>query len=125
MKLSEIIMAYLSTPYSKYPRGVHGAYLDACKVAARLERAGVDYYCPIAETHGVAFHGGLDPKDSSYWLRRDLKRARWCDVLLMAEMEGWQNSSGMAEERSHFMAASKPVLNINPETLEIVKEWLP
>lgn len=125
MRLNQIKLGYLATPYSRYPRGTHGAYIDACKVAAKLDVAGVPYYCPVAETHGVAVHGGLDPLDHEFWLTRDLIRANFCDVLIIAEMDGWQESSGIAVEAAHFKSTRKPILNINPETLEITKTWIP
>lgn len=125
MKLTDIQFAYVATPYSRYIKGIHGAYLDACRLCAKLDRAGVVYYCPVAETHGVAMHGGIDPLDARFWLRRDLLRARFCDAMLIGELHGWDESHGVAEEALHFRGMLKPVINIDPDTLEIRKVWMP
>ena len=44
-------LAYLATPYSKYPAGLQQAFVDAAKLAALLLRSGMNVYSPIAHTH--------------------------------------------------------------------------
>lgn len=110
---------YLATPYSKYPRGLPAAYEDACKLLARLLERGCDVFCPIAHGHGTSTHGGLNALDGAFWTEVDQKHLDRADVLVIAEMEGWQDSIGVQYERDVFEEAGKPVFYLNPVTLEV------
>ena len=41
------------------------------------------------------------------------------DVLLIATLQGWDLSAGISHEVETFAAADKPVLYVDPKTLEI------
>lgn len=110
---------YLATPYSKYPQGITHAYLDACCLAARLLQAGMVSYAPIAHMHPIAIHGHIDPLDHSVWLPFDEVMMSRCDELLVARMEGWDESQGIAHEIAFFRRAGKPVRFLNPADLSI------
>lgn len=110
---------YLATPYSKYPHGITHAYLDACRLAARLIQAGMVSYSPIAHTHPIAIHGHIDPLDHSVWLPFDEVMMSRCDELLVAQMDGWDDSDGIAYEIGFFTLAHKPVRFLNPDDLAI------
>ena len=125
MKLTDLKYAYLSTPYRKHPKGIFGAYIEACKVAAKLDLAGINFYAPVVDTHGIAVHGGINAKDHSFWLQRDFKRAEYCDAMLIAEMDGWQESFGIAEEAKFFRSKRRPIINIDPHSLAITTVWRP
>lgn len=114
-------VAYLATPYSKYPGGIEKAFIDASALASRLLVAGVNVYSPIAHTHPLAVHGGLDPLDHSIWLPFDAAMMAASSVLIVAHMEGWAESKGVAHEIFVFEAAKKPIFDLNPETLTMVR----
>ena len=114
-------LCYLATPYSKYAAGIDRAFIDAAKLAALLLRAGLKVYSPIAHTHPLAIHGKLDPFDHSTWLPFDHAMMKACDVLLVAHMDGWQESHGIAEEIKYFAAAGKPIFDLDPQTLVMAK----
>lgn len=56
--LSGAGLVYLATPYSKYPRGIEAAFVDASRLAACLVRLGISVYSPIAHTHPIAIRIG-------------------------------------------------------------------
>ena len=61
-------------------------------------KCGKHIYSPIAHTHGIAKVGGFDPLDHDIWLPLDEKMMVACDYLVVAKMEGWDTSKGVAFE---------------------------
>lgn len=104
-------LAYLATPYSRYPAGIEAAFQDAAALAARLLRAGILVYSPIAHTHPLAMYGLLDPLDH-IWLPFDELMMARCDTLIVAHMEGWRGSKGIAREIEFFKRAGKPIFDL-------------
>lgn len=102
---------YLATPYSKYPRGIEVAFLDACKIAAEFMDAGIPIFCPIAHTHPIAAFSVHDARDSAFWQTTNegaIRGAR--SGLIVMKMEGWENSAGIAAEIIQFRQMSRPIL---------------
>ena len=114
-------LAYLATPYSKYPKGTGAAFIEACKLTARLIKAGVNAYSPIAHSHPVALHGGIDPLDQEFWKDADAEILARCDLLIVARMDGWEQSSGVAHEIEVFAKAGKPIFDLDPASLKMVR----
>lgn len=108
---------YLATPYTKYAKGINAAFMDAAELAARLLGAGHKVYSPIAHTHPVAIHGKIDPLDHDIWLPFDGAMMAKCDALLVAHMDGWQQSKGVLHEIQVFAKASKPIFDLDVDTL--------
>lgn len=102
-------MVYLATPYSKFHGGIESAFRYAAKVAALLIRHQVNVYSPIAHTHPIAIHGGLDPLNHELWLRFDRTMMERSDALLVAMMTGWRESHGIRMEMGFFESANKPI----------------
>jgi hypothetical protein len=110
-------LAYLATPYSKYPAGPERAFVDAVRLAAALARAGVRIYSPIVHSHPLASYGGLDPLDHAFWLPFNEVQLNAAGVLIVAQMAGWQESAGIAHEVAFFERAGKPVFDLQPASL--------
>lgn len=108
--LTKYRLCYLATPYSKYPRGIHHAFVDASEYAAGLLKKGVRVYSPIAHTHPLAIYGNVDPFDHSIWIPFDETMMELADACLVAEMSGWKESKGVAHEIAFFERAQKPVI---------------
>ena len=100
---------YVSTPYTLYAGGTMAAWLEACDVAAHIIRQGRSIYAPIVMTHPIAIHGGLDPLDHDLWLRVDEPMMRAADGLIVAKMDGWDKSRGVAREIEAFLEMGKPI----------------
>lgn len=108
---------YLATPYSKYPGGLDEAFKLACRAAADLVRAGVKFYSPIAHTHPVAIHGGIDPYAHDIWLPADEPFMHAACGLIVLMADGWATSYGIGQEMRAFEAAGKPIYFMEPGTV--------
>ena len=91
-------MIYLATPYSHPDPEVREVRFEhACVIAGELMHAGHLIFSPIAHTHPIAIRCDL-PTDWAYWRRYDLGMLTMCDRLLVAKMEGWEESKGVQAE---------------------------
>lgn len=106
---------YLATPYSKWKAGIDDAFELACREAARLIKAGVPTYSPIAHTHPIAKIGGIDPLAHDIWLPADRPMMDAAVGLIVLRADGWEDSYGIAEEIKVFKAAGKPIFYMDPE----------
>jgi hypothetical protein len=114
---------YLGSPYSKYPAGTHQAFVVACQETARLVRAGVPVFSPIAHSHGIAEHGGIDPVDHTIWLPADQPFMAAARGIIVLKLDGWFKSVGLFNEIGYFVLHGKPVVYMVPG--EIPPELLP
>lgn len=114
-------LVYLATPYRNYPQGPDAAFRDACRLAARLIPAGVFVYSPIAHSHVVAHFGALDRHDMGLWGPLNRVMLARCDVLAVAQLSGWAESEGIAEEVAAFVKAGKPIYDVDPSTLVMTR----
>lgn len=112
-------LIYLATPYSKYPRGIHVAFRDAAKIAAQLMAAGVSVFSPIMHGHPMSVYGKVAPLNHGIWLPFDEKMMAKSDALLVAKMETWETSFGIAHEIGVFHKAKKPVFYLEPDTMSV------
>lgn len=110
-------IAYLATPYSRYRPGQVQAHKDACKIAAHLVCAGIKVYSPIAHTHPIAVHGALDLLDHAIWLPFDEAMMEASSVLIVAHLEGWNESIGIAHEVKFFEERGRPIYDLDPRSL--------
>ncbi len=114
-------LCYLATPYSKYPKGVDQAFKDAANLAGSLLKLGVSVYSPICHTHPIAIYSNIDPLDHEIWLPFDHAMLDVCGVLLVAHMDGWKESRGIAYEIEYFTKYGKPIYDLGPVTLKFTE----
>jgi hypothetical protein len=120
--LRRFSLCYLATPYSKYKGGdLALAFQDAAALAASLLIEGIKVYSPIAHTHPLAVFSHLDPLDHSIWLPFDEAMMEAADALIVAHMDGWEESFGIAHEIKKFVADGKPIFDLDPATLQLTK----
>jgi hypothetical protein len=111
---------YLATPYSKYQGGdLTAAFLAACRVTADLITAGHKIYSPIVHSHPIAMNSGLDPLDHDLWLKVDAAMMEAADALMVAQMEGWRDSYGIAHEMEAFATMDKDVVYLDIATMGV------
>lgn len=115
--LKSFDLIYVGTPYTKYPAGIHAAFVDACRLTARLLREGLKVYSPIAHTHPIAIHGEIDPLDLGIWLPFDAAMIGKSDAMIVAMLPGWETSTGVRHEMQAFVMAGKPVYFLCPSDL--------
>ncbi len=119
--LAQFPLVYLATPYTKYRPGIEQAFIDASALAARLMLAGVKVYSPIAHTHPMAIHGGINPLDHEVWLPFDEAIMNVCSALAVAHMQGWDESYGISYEIKHFERRGVPVFDLCPDELTVTR----
>jgi hypothetical protein len=118
-RLADFELVYLGSPYSKYQPGIEAAFRDASAIAGRLLLAGVKVYSPIAHTHPIAMHGRIDPYDHKIWLPFDQAMMDASKAMVVAKMDSWDKSFGIAHEIEYFGSAGKPIFYLDPETMEL------
>lgn len=115
-------LVYVATPYTKYPSGIEAAFQAASRLMGALVREGVACYSPIVHTHPIAIYGEMDPLNHNLWLRFDEAMMRKSDAILVAKMNSWESSKGIAIEIEIFQKAGKPVFYLDPETMRVSTE---
>ena len=100
---------YLATPYSKHPRGIEAAYNEAVAAAVICIHAGVMVFSPIAHTHAIATVGEL-PGHYEQWSQLDEAMISAAVGVIVVQMDGWEQSSGIAAEVELAERIGKPVL---------------
>ena len=117
--LKQYRRCYLATPYSLYDKGLNAAFKESSRIAGLLAQRGINVFCPIALAHPMSAFSGIDPKDHDFWMARDEPWMEVCEALVVARMQGWQNSRGVGAEIDIFEKADKPVFFLNPVTMEL------
>ena len=105
---------YLATPYSKHPRGIEAAYNEAIAAAVICICSGVMVFSPIAHTHAIAVVGEL-PGHYERWSELDEAMISAATGVIVVQMDGWQQSSGIAAEIALAERLGKPVLYMLPD----------
>lgn len=107
-------LVYLATPFTLSPQGFEGAATTAANIAARLAQATHGaVFCPIAHSYLIVQSAGLDHvKDDVCWRALNERMLEECDILVIAHMDGWEESQGIAEEVTAFQRAGKPVFDM-------------
>lgn len=91
-------MIYLATPYSHPDHAVEIQRFErACIIAGKLMMTGEIVFCPIAHSHPIAVRCEL-PRDYEYWQRQAREMVKRSDKLVVAMMDGWKASIGIAGE---------------------------
>lgn len=117
---------YLASPYTKYPAGPEQAFVDICKIAAKLMDADVQIFCPIAHTHPIAQFTTHDPLDSEFWLGTDHELMKAAKTgLIVVQMESWEHSSGVLAEIKFFSEIGRPIWYLFPSDsgIEQFLDW--
>lgn len=110
---------YLATPFTKYSEGVDAAWKIACLENARLIKAGIPTYSPIAHSYAVAINceGMIYESDWKLWMEFDHHMMESAKGIIVLMADTWEISSGMEEELKTFKEAGKPVIYMKPGTI--------
>lgn len=118
-ELKQYDLTYIASPYSYYPTGLDRAYSDICEICWWFNVAGISHFSPIIYSHPLAAVWGVDRMNARFWLDFDTRMMGAADALIVVELDGWEDSAGVAEEIAYFEAAGKPVYHLDPLTLEL------
>ena len=117
---------YLSSPYSKYSLGPGQAFIDVCKIAAKLMDLGVPIFCPIAHTHPISSFTRHDPLDSAFWQETDHELMVAARGLIVVQLKDWNLSVGVVAEIEYFTKAKKPIYYLFPSDFGVkdLMQWM-
>jgi hypothetical protein len=102
-------LAYLASPYAHpNPAMMAARYRTVRRICADLMRAGAHIFAPIVHCHEIAVLYEL-PRDHKFWIAYDLNMLKRCDVLLVAQIEGWKQSKGMRMEMEFASERGMPI----------------
>lgn len=113
---------YVASPYSLYSTGLDQAHADVCCVAGKLLALGVPLFCPIAHSHSIADYAELNPTDHEFWMKANRYLMESAAGMIIVKLESWDESHGIEDEIKAFRQAKKPVLYLDPVTLDISDE---
>lgn len=106
---------YLASPYS-HPDPVikEMRYTIVTAIGAALSLAGFLTIEPIGASHPVAKTFKL-PTGYEFWKRRDRALISHSDGVIVAMMDGWQESVGVTDEIQFAESIGKPVYYLDPK----------
>src|ERR1019366_7478803 len=112
-------LGYLASPYTNFHTGLDDAAFRAAEIAGLLFKHDVYVYSPVVHCHSISYCADIDPLDAERWLKHCKRMAERCDILIIADMPGWNSSKGVAKEARWFGDAGKSVFLFKPETMAI------
>ena len=115
---------YVATPYSKYPGGLHEAFMLAVRVRGGLIRAGIPSFSPIVHSHPVAMECDMDPRDHGIWLPCEAPIMAAAVGLIVVMADGWQDSYGMGQEIEAFITTHRPFVYLDPDSPTLPQELI-
>lgn len=100
---------YLATPYSHSDKTIMESRFDqACKIAGKLMLDGHVIFSPIAHMHPIAVLYDL-PRGWDFWHKYDVAMLQASSKFIVAKMEGWEQSKGIAGEINIAKSLKLPV----------------
>ena len=103
-------MIYMASPYSKYPDGRRWAAHDAAFATVALWRKGLAAYSPVVHGHALTeATGELQPDDQDWWFQTNEPMMAKADALVVAMLDGWDQSEGISREVNYFQQEGKPI----------------
>ena len=91
---------FLAAPYScndPLKRAYRVSQINSC--AAELMGVGAIVFSPVSMTHPIS-HFMRDCQPHEFWLRQSLSFLPWADTFVILQMQGWNKSSGVAQEHA-------------------------
>ena len=118
-------LIYLASPYThKDPAVRQRRFEIVCCWAAILKRAGCFVFSPIVHAHPIVLAHGV-PVGWDYWKVFDRMMVERSQAVLIAEIDGWQESVGVTEEHSIARELGLPVgFLAEPENEELVTHYV-
>lgn len=89
-------LIYLACPYSHESADIREfRFVECCKAVAQGLKHGIPIFSPIAHTHPVVVHGGLEPNDIDLFFVLDEAILPFCVELWILQLPGWEESKGI------------------------------
>lgn len=112
---------YLASPYTHPNSKICAMRVEeALAIYARLVNFGVIVYHATHSTHHAALMYNL-PTDYMSWSALNSSFIRASAGIIVAGIEGWQDSEGVAYEIAEARSLGKPVFLVNKRTFRITE----
>lgn len=113
-------MIYMASPYTSYPDGKRWAAHDAAFAAMSLMKKGKAVYSPVVHGHHITettgeweeFH-----EDQDHWFTVNEPMMAVCDICVVAMLDGWDKSVGIAREVEYFKREGRSILYLSKKEL--------
>ena len=108
---------YLASPYSHPDEQVRESrYLEAVDACHDIINLGHCPFSPIVHSHPIALrHGSGLGFDS--WMKIDFEMICRCDELWILNIEGYDESEGVAKEKQYALIKGLPVSDFFPKRI--------
>lgn len=114
-------LIYLASPYTHEEAAVREQRFDAvCEYAAKLMRAGLHVFSPIAHGHAIARYNL--PVEFDFWQGYCEKTLGRCDRVVVLQLDGWRESKGVTHEVKLAKRLRLPVEHVKLWQLPVNKE---
>jgi len=107
---------YLASPYTHSHASIReGRASYAAMIGASLKRLGLHIFAPIPHGHALAEFGL--PLDFNWWNNYSYNVLSRCDGLIVAMINGWDESKGVAAEIKYAEEHGIPVVYLSREQI--------
>ncbi len=108
-------LIYLGCPYSHPDPAIREVRFHAVnRAAGELLSRGHLVYSPISHSHPIAMENGAGLGWET-WMELDLEMLRRCDAMVILDLPGWENSTGIEAEMKEAELWKIPISHISPE----------
>jgi len=121
-------MLYLASPYTSKlntldeRKAEHETkFHEAKDCKAALMKRGLLVLSPIVACHQVSVDHDF-PSDYDYWHKMNLRLLAGCSTLAVLKLDGWKESMGLLGEIRHAQAWGLDIVEVEPETFEVITE---
>lgn len=109
---------YLASPYSHPNPAVREMrYVEVCKAAAKLMKAGRIVFSPIAHSHPIEVIGIGETESGEFWKKQDIPLLRHASELYVLCLDGWKDSAGLKWEMEIAESLHIPTLLFTQDQL--------
>jgi hypothetical protein len=108
-------LIYLASPYSHPDHNVRESrFVEVTKIAAEIisRCPGVSVFGPITQSHSIAEYLPESTNNGDFWLPIDFAVLTRCDELWLADMDGLDDSVGVAEEIELALSLGIPIRSV-------------
>lgn len=114
-------LVFLCSPYSSISKDTRTRrYYQALGATIALISKGINVFSPIVYGHSIVQNTEKLGTDDNYWKGINNSILKASDLLLLLEIEGWMDSTGVKKERALAREENTPELFIKPN--EIIEE---
>lgn len=121
-------LIYFASPFTHHDQAIqHKRWRQTIGATCELMRAGFHVYSPIVYGYALFSHAHQQreplPGHSDFWKVINKNTLRASGLLLIHMIDGWEDSTGIAEERVWAGDLNMKVMGANPDF--VCSKWVP